>query len=100
MSDISIQNDLKSSFDSAIHKIDLPKEQHNSFGEILSKSINEVNQYQNEADKAISELAMGRQTDIHQTMIAIEKADVSFKLMMQVRNKIVAAYEEVKRMQF
>ncbi|RLC28708.1 MAG: flagellar hook-basal body complex protein FliE [Deltaproteobacteria bacterium] len=100
MSDISIQNDLKSSFDSEIQKINLPKEQHNSFGEILSKSINEVNQYQNEADMAMNELAMGRQTDIHQTMIAIEKAEVSFKLMMQVRNKIISAYEEVKRMQF
>ncbi|MBP8105834.1 MAG: flagellar hook-basal body complex protein FliE, partial [Nitrospira sp.] len=38
-------------------------------------------------------------TNIHQTMVALQQADVSFQLMMQVRNKLVTAYEEIQRMQ-
>ncbi len=69
-----------------------------SFGEVLSKSMEEVNQLQEKADKAIEELATGETKDIAQAMIAVEKANISFKLMTQVRNKIVEAYEEVMRM--
>jgi flagellar hook-basal body complex protein FliE len=65
----------------------------------LKHAINTVNQAQIEADQAVQELATGNEKDIHQTMIALEKAEVSFQLMMQVRNKIVSAYEEIMRMQ-
>ncbi len=70
-----------------------------TFSETLKESIQKVNDVQMEADQAIVDLTTGRKQDLHQTMIAIEKADVSFQLMMQVRNKIIAAYEEVSRMQ-
>jgi flagellar basal-body rod protein FlgB len=50
------------------------------------------------ADTRITDLATGKQTDIHQTMIAVEKADVSFQLLMQIRNKLVAAYDKIMRM--
>ena len=70
-----------------------------SFSGILKHAIDEVNQAQIEADKSIRELAAGGEKDIHQTMIAMEKAEVSFQLMMQVRNKIVEAYEQIMRMQ-
>jgi len=69
------------------------------FSRILKDSIEEVNRLQVEADRASQELLLGKNTNIHQVMIAIEKANVSFQLMMQVRNKIVAAYEEIMRMQ-
>jgi len=69
-----------------------------SFGNILTTAMDRVNSLQLEADEAVNELAAGTQKDIHGTMIAIEKAEVSFKLMMQVRNKIIAAYEEIMRM--
>ena len=69
-----------------------------SFSEILDKSIGEVNELQKQADKAIEKLATGEAKDIAQAMIAMEKANLSFQLMTQVRNKIVAAYEEVMRM--
>lgn len=69
------------------------------FGAMLKEAFGEVNRLRNEADRAIEGLASGRQTDIHGTMIAMEKADVSFKLLMQVRNKVVSAYETVMRMQ-
>ena len=61
--------------------------------------MEEVNQLQKEADKAIEALATGETKDIAQTMIAIEKANVSFQLMTQVRNRLVEAYQEVLRMQ-
>ena len=70
-----------------------------SFAETLKESINEVNELKLQADKAIQELASGRSGDIQGTILALEKADISFRLMMEVRNKIVSAYQEVMRTQ-
>ena len=69
------------------------------FGSLLEDSIGEVNKLQNEADQAVEALTAGRSTDVHNTMIALQKADVSFRLLMQIRNKVVSAYETVMRMQ-
>lgn len=69
-----------------------------SFGNMLARSLNDVNQLKLEAAEAVENLAAGKQKDIHATMIALEKADVAFQLLMQVRNKIIAAYETVMRM--
>ena len=68
------------------------------FGDFLKKSLNEVNKLQKDADEAAEKLASGKEKDIHNTMIALEKADVSFQLMLQVRNKIISAYETVLHM--
>ena len=70
-----------------------------SFADFLEKSLGEVNKLQNEADKAIEELSAGDVKDVHGTMIALKKADISLQLMMQVRNKIIDAYQEIMRMQ-
>jgi flagellar hook-basal body complex protein FliE len=81
-------------------KISSPEgSQEKSFGQVLKQSVQDVNRMMGEADRMIEGLALGEKKDLHQTMIAIEKASVSFQLMMQVRNKIVSAYEEVARMQ-
>jgi flagellar hook-basal body complex protein FliE len=69
------------------------------FLDILKNSIDKTNELQKEAGKAASMLASGEKIDIHNAMIAAEKADVSFRLMMEVRNKIVEAYHEITRMQ-
>ena len=69
-----------------------------TFDAMLARSLNEVNQLHAAADDAVQNLAAGKQTDIHQTMIAMEKADVAFQLLMQVRNKIISAYETIMRM--
>lgn len=69
------------------------------FADVLQQSIGEVNQMQKKADAAITALATGEKVSLHETMIAMEQADVSFRLMMQVRNKIVEAYQEILRMQ-
>lgn len=69
------------------------------FSSTLSKAMTEVNQLQKEADLKIQKLSTGESNNIHDTMIAVEKADIALKLMMRVRNKIIDAYQEVMRMQ-
>lgn len=70
-----------------------------SFSQILKESVEQVNQNQTQADQAIKEFLAGRNKNIHETLLAVERADASLKLMMQVRNKILDAYREVMRMQ-
>ncbi len=73
--------------------------QEKSFAQILKDSSEKVNLYQEQANIAIKELVAGRNKNIHETMLTIERADTSLKLMMQVRNKILEAYKEIMRMQ-
>jgi flagellar hook-basal body complex protein FliE len=99
MKGIALLNDTEPLLNPAIREKQSVGEPNGSFAGIINQAINEVKQAQVEADHAIQELATGNEKDIHQTMIALEKAEVSFQLMMQVRNKIVSAYEEIMRMQ-
>jgi len=69
------------------------------FMETLRGAMDQVAQLQGEADSQTAALLEGSGTDVHSAMIAVEKADLSFQLMMQVRNKIVSAYQEISRMQ-
>lgn len=69
-----------------------------SFGESLAESIEKVNNLQLEADRSIEDLATGKSQSIHETMLALGKADIAFRLTMQVRNKVVDAYQEIMRM--
>ncbi len=70
-----------------------------SFGEFLTNALGEVNQLQNDSAKASFDLAAGKLQDVSQVTIATEKATIALQLTMQVRNKIVDAYQEVMRMQ-
>lgn len=83
------------------HEIDRKgnKDPLSDFKKALNQSIEELNRLSNEADQKVNEMVMG-EIDIHEAMIAMEKAGISLKLMIQVRNKIIAAYEEIMRMQF
>jgi flagellar hook-basal body complex protein FliE len=76
-----------------------PPTEGSSFADVLSEAVTEVQRLQGEADTAIRQLVSGEVKDVTEAMVAIEKADVSFQTMMAIRNKIVAAYEEVMRMQ-
>src|SRR3990172_2276409 len=73
--------------------------QGKSFKEVLADTIGEVQRLQTEADATIKQLVSGEIKDVTEAMVAVERADVSFQTMMAVRNKIVAAYEEIMRMQ-
>lgn len=70
-----------------------------SFSDVLKDSIKKVVEIEKEADQEVEKLVKMENTDIQTTMIAIEKADLSFQTMMQIRNKIISAYEEIMRMQ-
>ena len=70
-----------------------------SFADTLAQSLDKVNTLQQEADVAIQDFITGDKRNIHETMIAVGKADLAFRLTMQVRNKMVEAYQEVMRMQ-
>jgi flagellar hook-basal body complex protein FliE len=70
-----------------------------SFADTLKEAVNNVNTQQQEADKKMQDLAVGKNQDIADVMITAEKADISLKLMTSVRNKIIEAYQEVMKMQ-
>ncbi len=70
-----------------------------TFGHLLERSLEDVNRAQVEANTAIKEMVAGRSKNIHETMLTLERADTSLKMMMQVRNKILDAYREIMRMQ-
>jgi len=71
-----------------------------NFGSVLKNAINQVEELHGSAQQQVTDLLKGDRGDVHSVMIAVEKADIAFQLMMQVRNKIVSAYQEVSHMQF
>jgi flagellar hook-basal body complex protein FliE len=68
------------------------------FCNFLKKSISEVNTLQKDANVAVKKLATGEEKDIHNTMIALQKAEVAFELVLQIQSKLIAAYDELRRM--
>ena len=70
----------------------------NQFGAAFSNSLNAVNNARLEADRMQEDLAMGGNTNIHDAMIAAEKASLSMQMAVQVRNRILAAYNEITSM--
>jgi flagellar hook-basal body complex protein FliE len=69
------------------------------FLDSLKAAVGKVNDVGLQAGQAVDALMTGQTQDIHGTMVALQQADVSFQLMMQIRNKLVTAYEEIQRMQ-
>ncbi len=70
-----------------------------SFGDTLQGMLHEVSNLQQQANTGSQRLMTGEVEDVHQVMVAVEKASTSFMLMMEIRNKLVEAYREVMRMQ-
>jgi flagellar hook-basal body complex protein FliE len=68
------------------------------FKQMLQQQIDQVNQLQNDASIAMEDLAAGRRDDVESVIIATQKADIAFKMLLQVRNKVMDAYEEVKQL--
>jgi flagellar hook-basal body complex protein FliE len=75
------------------------KEAQQSFGDTLTQAMSDVNALQAEAGTAVNRLVSGEATDLHDVMIAVEKARTSFDLLMEIRNKAIDAYRELMRMQ-
>jgi flagellar hook-basal body complex protein FliE len=74
------------------------KSSGSSFGTALEDAIKQVNGLEVNSQKEMDKF-LNDDTDLHSVMMALEKADVSFQMMMQVRNKIVAAYQEIMKTQ-
>ena len=70
-----------------------------SFSTFLLEAVKGVNQLQHDAEIAVQHYTVGKSQNLHDTMMAMEKADISLRLLMQVRNKAVEAYQEIMRMQ-
>ncbi|WP_369018097.1 flagellar hook-basal body complex protein FliE [Thermatribacter velox] len=70
-----------------------------SFSELVGGFLEGVNALQKEADQAIQDVVLGKEENLHQAMIALEKANLALELTVQVRNKVVEAYQEIMRMQ-
>jgi flagellar hook-basal body complex protein FliE len=77
----------------------VPQSESGGFMDSLKAAIGKVNDAQLQGNQAVDALLTGQTQDIHRTMVALEQANVSFQLMMQIRNKLVTAYEEIQRMQ-
>ncbi len=72
----------------------------NSFGDTLREATAQIDNASLDARYKVSGLIEGNGADVHDAMIAVEKADLSFQLMLQVRNKVVQAYQQIAGMQF
>jgi flagellar hook-basal body complex protein FliE len=86
ISPISLQSELTKTQQS---------ESGSDFFNILKESLGEVNDMQIKGDKALSDIATGQVKDLHSAAIAIDKAEISMKVMLEVRNKALNAYKEI-----
>ncbi|MGO8705149.1 MAG: flagellar hook-basal body complex protein FliE [Candidatus Brocadiia bacterium] len=68
------------------------------FGQLVGNLVQDVNQSQNQAADAVAQLAAGKTDNVHQVMIALGKAEISFNYMLEVRNRLLDAYKQVMQM--
>jgi flagellar hook-basal body complex protein FliE len=75
------------------------KKQTQGFDQVIKGAIHNVNKLEKDSNQSIMELLSGK-ADIHETMISLQKADISMRLFLAIRNKAVEAYREIMRMNF
>lgn len=92
-------NKLRESVSTDTSLVNGNKEAGPSFADTLKQAVANVNEAHLEADRKAQELATGKTDDISGVMLAAEKADIALRTMVQVRNKIIDAYQEIMRMQ-
>jgi flagellar hook-basal body complex protein FliE len=76
-----------------------PDQASGSFKDVLLDSIDQVNSMQQDADRAVESLFTGGDVEPAQVLTAVQKADLAFRMMMQVRNKLLQVYQEIKDIQ-
>ncbi len=91
-------NEFSDSLSLSFDQLKSPKTDQ-TFGEVLASSLNDVNKLQTDANVAIQKLVSGESKNLHETMLTVEKAEIAFKTMNQVRQKVIDAYREIMRMQ-
>jgi flagellar hook-basal body complex protein FliE len=75
-------------------------DESSGFLDTLRTAVDQASQVQSQADTQVASMLNGNGQDVHSAMIAVEKANLTFELMVQVRNKIISAYQEVSRIPF
>jgi flagellar hook-basal body complex protein FliE len=70
-----------------------------SFGDLLKQGLGEMNDEQTNAQHAMTDMATGDVKDLHQAALAISKAELNMKMMLEVRNKAISAYKEISKTQ-
>jgi flagellar hook-basal body complex protein FliE len=70
------------------------------FAETLTTAMQQVNNLQTTAEQKVTNLLTGNGEDVHAATLSVERASLAFDLMLQVRNKVVSAYQEISRLQF
>jgi len=76
------------------------KAEGTGFQDTLNSLISQVNTQLQDADKMSEEFAMGKSDSLHEVMLATEKASISLSFLLQIRNKVLDAYQEIMRMSF
>jgi flagellar hook-basal body complex protein FliE len=76
-----------------------PLNETHAFKNVMLKYLEDVNTLQHDADSQIQRLVAGETEDLHQVMLAMDEAETSFELMMEIRNKLVSAYQDLMKMQ-
>lgn len=71
----------------------------NTFGQLLKDNMNQINSLQANADQAVQTYSVGGDIELHNVILAVDKADMALQLAMQIRNRLVGAYQEISRMQ-
>ncbi len=98
MSDIPIKNIVGNmGIEDIVGPKSLGKESGSGFDTVINDALHKVSQVRKDASKAVDELASGG--DVTSAILAVEKAGMSFRMMVEVRNKLMRSYEEVMRMQ-
>jgi flagellar hook-basal body complex protein FliE len=69
-----------------------------SFADVLKQQIGEVSQLQQDASKAVEDLATGKSDDVTGVFVAMEKSETAFKTLLSIRSKLLEAYDEIKNM--
>jgi flagellar hook-basal body complex protein FliE len=81
-----------------LNRIDGAQKSSKSFQDTMTQALSHVNKTQQSSDDLLKGLASGQHVDLHGTMISLEKADISLRAMVSVRDKVLAAYEQVMNM--
>ncbi len=68
------------------------------FGAVLKQAVERVEGMRRQADESVMKLLAGENEEVHQTVLAVQKAELAFELFLEVRNKVVQAYQEIMRM--
>jgi len=80
--------------------VEQPSGNRSEFLDTLQKTLDQAQEVESDASGKVTDLITGKGQDVHSAMIAVEKADISFQLILQVRNKIVKAYQDISGLQF